>query len=229
MNPSGIIFFMSKPKLVAIFAHPDDEAFGPAGTIATYAQTHDISLICATRGEAGENFLNDKTRSIGQIREEELRNSAHTLGVKKVFFLDYEDGSLCNRKYHDIAAKVRTILDDIQPEVLMTFELRGVSGHLDHVAMAMITYYLFYKLSYTEKLLSYVIPREVTDELRDYFIYVPHGFKRERADEIVDVTNQWELKKQAIAQHASQRADASRILASMERFPKEEYFLVHKK
>jgi len=89
---------MKRPSLVAIFAHPDDEAFGPAGTIAKYAQDHEIYLICATRGEAGENFLDDTTRSIGEIREQELRASAKLLGVKQVFLLDYEDGSLCNNK-----------------------------------------------------------------------------------------------------------------------------------
>ncbi|MDA1317279.1 MAG: PIG-L family deacetylase [bacterium] len=220
---------MPKPKLVAIFAHPDDEAFGPAGTIATYSKTHEVSLICATRGEAGENSLDDKSRSIGEIREEELRASAKLLGVTHVYFLDYEDGSLCNNKYHDIADKVKNILDSIEPEILLTFEIRGVSGHLDHVAMAMITYYLFYKVPYAKKLMSYVLMREETDLLRDYFIYVPHGFKRDRVDEIVDVGDLLELKKQAIMVHKSQQPDVSRTLAMMDSFPKEEFFLVHKK
>lgn len=220
---------MNKPSLVTIFAHPDDEAFGPAGTIAQYSKTHNVHLICATRGEAGENYLDDSTRSIGEIREEELRASAAILGVKKVYFLDYEDGSLCNSKYHNIANKIKVILNRIKPEVLMTFELRGVSGHLDHVAMAMITYFLFYKVPYTKKMLSYVIPREVTDQMRDYFIYVPHGFKRERVDKIVNISSVWDLKKQAIMQHKSQQPDVSRMLTAMDHYPKEEYFLVHTK
>jgi len=95
--------------------------------------------------------------------------------------------------------------------------------------MAMITYFLFYKVSYTKKMMSYVIMREMTDELRGYFIYVPHGFKRERVDEIVDVNAYWELKKQAISQHKSQQLDVSRMLQTMDAFPKEEYFLVHTK
>ena len=59
-----IITSMKRPSLVAIFAHPDDEAFGPAGTLKIYSKTHDIHLICATRGEAGENHLDEKTRLI---------------------------------------------------------------------------------------------------------------------------------------------------------------------
>jgi N-acetyl-1-D-myo-inositol-2-amino-2-deoxy-alpha-D-glucopyranoside deacetylase len=41
--------------LVAIFAHPDDEAFGTGGTLAKYAHEGvDVHLITATLGEAGQ-------------------------------------------------------------------------------------------------------------------------------------------------------------------------------
>lgn len=218
-----------KPALVAIFAHPDDEAFGPAGTIAKYSKSHDIYIICATCGEAGENYIQNPKESIKQIRKKELHASAKILGVKNTYMLGFKDGALCNNDYHTIANQIKLILDKIKPEILLTFELRGVSGHLDHVAIAMITYFLFYKVPYAKKMMSYVIMREVTNELRDYFIYVPHGFKRERVDEIVDISNFLEIKKQAIMQHKSQKLDVDRALASIDRFPKEEYFLVHKK
>jgi hypothetical protein len=41
--------------LLAVFAYPDDEAFGSEGTLAYYAN-HGVKvvLVCATRGEAGE-------------------------------------------------------------------------------------------------------------------------------------------------------------------------------
>jgi len=111
----------------------------------------------------------------------------------------------------------------------MTYELRGVSGHLDHVAMAMITHYVFHKASYTEKLMTYGLLRTATDALRDYFIYVPHGFRKEHVDEIVDVTDYWDLKKRAVSEHMSQKADVSRMLAAMEKLSKQECFMVHTK
>ena len=40
--------------LVCIFAHPDDEAFGPGGTIAKFAKKRPVYLICATKGESGK-------------------------------------------------------------------------------------------------------------------------------------------------------------------------------
>ena len=46
---------MNKPTLLAVFAHPDDEAFGTGGTLARYAaEGCNVYLVTATRGEAGE-------------------------------------------------------------------------------------------------------------------------------------------------------------------------------
>lgn len=224
-----IITDMNKPSLVAIFAHPDDEAFGPAGTIAIYSKTHDVYIICATRGDAGENHSGQEEIDIGEMREQEMRRSADTLGVEDVFFLNYKDATLSNNKYHAIAQDIRDIIDTIKPEILLTYENRGVSGHLDHVAMSLITHYVFHKADYTKKLLSYTILKEQTDQLRDYFIYVPHGYERDNIDLIVDISSVWELKRKALYEHKSQMKDVSRMIGRMEEGQKEEYFLVEEK
>ena len=87
-------------SLVAVFAHPDDEAFGPAGTIAKLARSHDIYLLCATKGDAQGNT------NLGQIRQKELLESARILGVKKVYFLGFADGTLSNSLYHILSWKI---------------------------------------------------------------------------------------------------------------------------
>ena len=44
----------SQKRLLVALAHPDDESFGPGGTLALYAQRGaEVTLICATRGEVG--------------------------------------------------------------------------------------------------------------------------------------------------------------------------------
>lgn len=220
---------MKQPVLFAIFAHPDDEAFGPAGTLAKYAQTHDAYIICATRGEAGENNDTTENEDLADKREQELRRSAAILGVEEVFFLGYKDGTLSNNQYHAIAEDIRKITDEYEPEILMTYESRGVSGHLDHVAVSLITHYVFHKSSYTQKLLSYVLLKDETDQMRDYFIYVPHGYDREKIDLVVNTSPFWEQKKRAIFEHKSQMKDISRIMSIMEESVKEEYFLVEEK
>ena len=45
---------MESLKLLAIFAHPDDESMGMGGTLAKYsAEEVDTYLVCASRGERG--------------------------------------------------------------------------------------------------------------------------------------------------------------------------------
>lgn len=221
---------MKKPRLAAIFAHPDDEAFGPSGTLALYTKTHDVTLFCATRGEAGHNHdVNSKGETIGDIRERELRASAELIGIKKVIFLGFQDGMLCNNLYHTIADKILSSLNELQPELLMTYELRGISGHIDHVAMAMITSYIFEKTSYTTKLMYYCLDIKEQETIGSYFIYVPPGYSDQEINEKVDVSSVWDLKIKAIKTHVSQSKDGNSILEEMETLLKVENFIVREK
>ncbi len=221
---------MKKPILVAIFAHPDDEAFGPSGTLAVYSKTHDVYILCATRGEAGQNHDTEhKGETIGDIRERELRASAKVIGVKEVRMLGFEDGSLSNNLYHTIADKIMLHLEELKPEILMTFEPRGISGHIDHMAIAMITSYVFEKTPYTKEILYHCIDKTEKETLKNYFIYVPPGYSHEEIDKVVDVSSVWNLKIEAIKKHISQTKDGSRLLKGMVNSPREEYFLVKKK
>ena len=214
---------MSKP-LLAIFAHPDDEAFGPSGTIAKYANERNIYIICVTDGD-------DKTKprkNLAEIRKNELKNSAKILGVKKVFFLGYKDGELRNNIYHEVTQKIEKIAKLIKPDTFLTFEQRGISGHLDHVFCSMVTSFAFEKLSFVKTLLYYCVTYERTKEIKGYFIYFPPGYKIKEIDRVVDVSKYWDKKLAAMKAHESQAEDAQRIIKQLKQFPKKEHFLVKK-
>lgn len=211
-----------------VFAHPDDEAFGPAGTIATLSKINNVYVICATRGEAGYNTAPGRTgkKELGRKREGELLASAKILGVKKVIFLDFKDGTLCNNLYHALAEKIENILEKIKPKILITYEPRGISGHLDHVAVSMVTSFVFEKIKTATELWYYCITVSHRKKIPAYFIYFPPGYKKSEIDKIIDISAVWEAKVAAINAHESQHHDAQRILARLKKFPKEEYFLV---
>ncbi len=83
--------------ILACFAHPDDEVFGTGGTFLHYAaQGATIHLVCATRGDVGE--VSDPSlataQTIAQVRTEELRCSARTLGIQEPIHLDYRDSGM---------------------------------------------------------------------------------------------------------------------------------------
>ena len=63
-------------RLLMIFAHPDDESFGFAGTMLALADAGvQMSLIVATRGEEGEILVPGLAtkENLGEVREGELR------------------------------------------------------------------------------------------------------------------------------------------------------------
>lgn len=216
----------SKPVLVAVFAHPDDEAFGPAGTLAKYSKTHDVYLLCATKGEVGKTHLT--TEKLFRLREQELKDSAKILGIKKVFFLGFKDGTLSNSLYHKLAAKIEEKFKQLNPEVVMTVEQRGVSGHIDHITVSMVTTYVFKKTKSIKKLMYYCITNREKRNIDNYFIYFPRGYTKEQIDETVDISAVWQTKVKAMKAHKSQKHDGERILKILSKIPKREHFLIYK-
>lgn len=216
-------------KLLAVFAHPDDEAFGPGGTLARYgAEGVEIHLLCATRGEVGKDSRVSKVISLGGVREKELLKSASILGTKKVEFLDFVDGTLSNSVYHKLAEKIIKKIDDFKPQVLLTTERLGISGHLDHIAVSMITTYSYLHAKHKiNKLYYYCLPKERrTKELDDYFIYFPEGYDEADITTKIDFTAYWDKKKVAMKCHQSQMHDVKRILARWANQPKIDHFIL---
>lgn len=212
--------------VVAVFAHPDDEAFGPSGTIAKLSKTHDVYVLCATRGEAGKSETVEK--NLANVRSKELLKSAKILGVKKVFFLGFVDGMLSNSLYHALASKIESKLLLLRPQKVITLEPRGISGHIDHITVSFVTTYVFYRLPFIKELHYYCISEENRVNIDNYFIYFPPGYKKNEIDQVINIQKEWPTKVKAMMAHKSQVHDAKLILRRLEKLPKEEYFLVLK-
>jgi LmbE family N-acetylglucosaminyl deacetylase len=134
-------------KLLALYAHPDDESFGVGGTLARYAdQGVEVTLVCATRGEAGE--ISDPSLatpdSLATVREQELRCAVQKLGVSQLILLGYRDSGMdgspdnahprafMNASPTDVVPRLVEIIRQIRPDVVITFEPNGGYGHPDH-------------------------------------------------------------------------------------------------
>ncbi len=145
--------------LLAIFAHPDDESFGPGGTLALYAQRGvRVDLVCATRGEAGDlppDFTNPFP-SLAELREHELRCAARQLGLHQVHLLGYRDSgmagsqdnahpeALVNAPPQRLAEEITALIRRLRPQVVITFDPSGGYGHPDHIAIQRATVEAFY-------------------------------------------------------------------------------------
>lgn len=207
---------MITPKrLVCIFAHPDDEAFGPGGTIARFASEGvEIYLICVTSGDAIEKYAKgNDVSTLGKVRKKELLKSAKILGIKEVLFLDFADGSLSNNNYHEVTDKLKEVLEKIKPDTIMTFAENGVSGHLDHVAVSMESSYLFERTPFVKNIMFFCEKREAKEKIgTNYFVYFPEGYDSREVDLVVDVTDFLETKIKAMETHASQMSDVKMFL-----------------
>jgi LmbE family N-acetylglucosaminyl deacetylase len=216
-----------KKTFVAVFAHPDDEAFGPSGTLIKMAQEYDLYILCATRGEAGQNHHEDQESQLSDLREKELLESAKIIGAKGVHFLDFVDGTLCNNMYHDLADKIKQYLEKYKPEKIMTFEFRGISGHIDHITVALAATYAVQKLPFVKEILYHCIPKQLERKKGEYFIFMPPGYDEKDVDLVVDIEDVWDQKVRAMRAHKSQKKDAEGILQRAEGKPKRELFFVY--
>jgi LmbE family N-acetylglucosaminyl deacetylase len=126
-----------KLTLVAIYAHPDDEAFGTGGTLSKYAgEGVDVHLITATLGEAGQiaNPNLELNEPLGVLRERELRNACARYGVT-LHLLGYTDGQTTIAPQLVAVYKIVRLLRELKPQVVMSFGPEGIYGHYDHLAV----------------------------------------------------------------------------------------------
>jgi LmbE family N-acetylglucosaminyl deacetylase len=219
-------------RLVCIFAHPDDEAFGPGGSIAYFcANGVDVTIISVTNGDSDPRFSGNKDpKKLGEIRRNELKSSAEILGVKEVVFLNFKDGDLNNNNYHFVTTELKKILDKTKPDTIMTFDINGVSGHLDHVAVAMECSYLFERLKYIKHILYFC--NSATEKKlvgKNYFVYLPEGINPNDADWKLELKDHFNTKKKAMMAHKSQRKDAVWLLTVFRKYLKTELFKINSK
>lgn len=211
-------------KVLCIFAHPDDESFGPGGTIAKWAKEGaEIHILCATRGQNGSNHTKKET---AHIRSAELKKAAKILGVKKVTFLDFTDGCICNHELQHLMEKITQHVKSFKPDILMTFDLNGVSGHIDHIAVASAVTKVFNDTKVAQKLYYYNVSKYSSDQEKDYFIYFPDGKNEDEVDEVVDISGVYDIQVAAMKAHVSQMKDVEKILKKEEDQPKQELFVV---
>ena len=131
----------SARRLLGIFAHPDDEVFCAGGTIARAAEAGaEIMIVSATRGEQGQ--IRDAAvatrRTLGAVREGELRAAAAELGAQRVQVLAYPDGTLQHHR-SSLGAAITGIMRQFDPDTVVTFGADGGYGHPDHIAISGLT------------------------------------------------------------------------------------------
>ena len=128
---------MDLGTILSIWAHPDDETFLAAGVMAAAADRGDrVVCISATAGERGTSDPEawPPTR-LGRRRHWEAAAAMAVLGVGEHRILGLPDGALADHD-GDGLALVGDLLDEIEPDTILTFGPDGMTFHPDHVAVS---------------------------------------------------------------------------------------------
>jgi LmbE family N-acetylglucosaminyl deacetylase len=139
--------------LMAVHAHPDDEASSTGGVLAAYAeQGIRTVLVTCTNGEFGDAPGGVKPgqdghdeQEVARLRMAELRESCKILGVHDLEVLGYHDSGMHDWDYKDrpdafckiptdeVAARIAGLMERYRPQVVVTYDDKGPYQHPDHV------------------------------------------------------------------------------------------------
>lgn len=148
---------MTDRRLLLVHAHPDDESSSTAATMAKYAaEGAHVTLVTCTLGEEGEIVVPDLAHlasgqedRLGEHRIEELEAACKALGVDDHRFLGgpgrWRDSGMMGEPTNDdprcfwradldeAAAELVTIIREVRPQVIVTYDENGFYGHPDHI------------------------------------------------------------------------------------------------
>lgn len=204
-------------QLLAVFAHPDDESFGPGGTLARYADRGvEVWLLCATRGErARHRGGHEGDQALAATRESELRAACQVLGITHLEILGYADRGMRPDDASGIE-RVREAMERARPDVTLTFGPGGISGHPDHIAVLEWTRAAWERLGRPGRLYGTAIPESVARRFREATGRDLLATPEDRIAARIDVGPWVPAKVAAIRCHQTQRypidlSDVSRI------------------
>ena len=198
-------------KILVILAHPDDPEFFCGGTIAKWVgEGNLVSYLLLTRGEKGVNdqFNSDNINEIIRIRKEEQERAATILGVNEIHYLNEPDGYLAENI--PIRRKVVKAIREIKPDIILTcdptnYYLRDTYiNHPDHRAAGQIVIDSVFPAVQNPAFYSDLIinNRLYPHQLKEVWLSLPLS-----GNTIVDVTEFWAQKMNALHAHESQIGD----------------------
>ena len=222
----------SAGSIVLFHAHPDDEAIFTGGTMRLLADAgHEVILLLATSGEAGAVRPGvTPAADLGSHRRTETDEAAHLLGVSSVVHLGYADSGADGERpgfavapVGEAAARVANVLDEHGANALVVYDEAGIYGHPDHVAVHRVGTVaaercgidVVYEATVDREYLHFVETHVVVEAgLPDHpadlgLAATSLGSPTVLIDATIDVGSVLEVKRGAMAAHASQIPETS--------------------
>lgn len=228
----------SRRTLMLVHAHPDDETLTTGGTIARYAEAGvRVVVVTCTLGEEGEIIPSALAQlgswaadQLGGYRAGELREACAALGPVEHRYLGgigrWRDSGMAGTPsaehprafvggpVEEQTEQLRTLIGEIRPDVVVSYDSFGGYGHPDHIRAHEITMAAAVRAEGVRRVFATVMPRSAAEKslavLRaaaDVPFTVPDDFPvvaDERVRTSVDVSGQVGAKFAALEAHATQ-------------------------
>jgi LmbE family N-acetylglucosaminyl deacetylase len=195
-------------RAMTIHAHPDDQEFSVAGTLAAWTKAGcEIVSVVITSGDAGSNdpaHNADYKTTLARIREAEQTAANEVLGIKETVFLGYPDGEL--EATLELRQELTRLIRRYKPDVVVTgdpetfFYGSDYVNHPDHRAAARAACEAVFPSAGTRLIFTNLLAEGLE----------PHNVKRlyvhgtEKPDTWVDISATMPLKISALRRHTSQ-------------------------
>jgi LmbE family N-acetylglucosaminyl deacetylase len=198
-------------RVLSIHAHPDDQEFTVAGTLAKWARGGSVvATVCITSGGAGSNKYTplDMTReALVPIREAEQRSACRVLGISEVVFLGYVDGALepSIALRRDLTRVIRRFRPDavVCGDPTVRFYGRTYLNHPDHRAAADVALDAVFPSAETRL----IFPELLAEGLEPHHVGSVFIHGATRPDTFIDIADVLDVKIAALREHRSQMGE----------------------
>ncbi|MBU0490739.1 MAG: PIG-L family deacetylase [Chloroflexi bacterium] len=192
-------------RVLVIAAHPDDEEFTIAGTLAHWIrQGAEVFTVICTDGSRGSNDPDCRPAELAVIRRQEQEAASAILGVRQVIFLDYEDGTLqpTLELRRDLTRQIRRFRPDtvVCGDPTMRFYGSGYVNHPDHRAAADAALDAVFPSAGTR----WIFAELLGEGLAPHDVSVVYLWGAGEPDTWVDISDTIDLKIRALSEHRSQ-------------------------
>lgn len=168
-------------NILFLIAHPDDEAYGPYGTIAKLAKDHKVTVFCVCNGERPGN------EQVSANRIFAFKANCEQLGIA----WKIQNNADCSLEYTATLANVEGIIDYYKPDIVYTHSDRDL--HKDHKLLA-------------EAVLVACRSKPESNVKELYFFELPQFAQSKSFEPTVykDITEYIDIKKQALARYVTE-------------------------
>ncbi|WP_096185581.1 PIG-L deacetylase family protein [Evansella halocellulosilytica] len=190
---------MKNKTVLVIVAHPDDET-ACGGTIAKLSQgNNQVIQVVATNGDKGTHDVNVKPSEITNMRKKEMKDAAEVLGINRVIWLGFEDGTL-EQNMSSVKEKVFKVVRKVKPDIVISFDpWKRWDPHSDHRTIGFIAVEAAYLADGV-----WYYPEHKMEGLEPHDVSETYLFHTDEPNYTVDVKETFHIKKEAADAHKSQ-------------------------